>query len=165
MKKRRLPYRTLLYMLLWLSIGLSSCVPTRQLPAKQPKQSTAFIQHKRLRKACNEWLGVPYRYGGYSKRGIDCSGLTKQLLKEAYGISVPARSAKDFYTICRKKKLKNLKEGDLVFFRLPRPSDYHVGIYLGNLKFIHATTSKGVRIDNLTQPYYQKSFYKGGSLR
>lgn len=158
--------RTPFYLLittLSLLICLSGCVSIS--PTHPHKQSTAFIHNKRLRRACDEWLGVPYRYGGMSKKGIDCSGLTKQILKEAYGITPNIRSAKGFYTACRKKKLKNLKEGDLIFFRLPRPSDYHVGIYLGNLKFIHATTSKGVRIDDLTQPYYQKSYYRGGSLR
>lgn len=147
----------------FLSVWLfTSCAPKARIPARQ---DTSFIRDKKLRKMANEWIGVPYRYGGNTKAGIDCSGFTKKVLSEVYGINPNIRTAEGFYKASRKKSLKKLKEGDLVFFRIPKPKDYHVGVYLGNMKFIHATTSRGVRIDDINQPYYKKSFYKGGTIR
>ena len=96
------------------------------------------------------WLGVPYRGGGNSKRGVDCSGLTSHLYKKVYHKKL--------------KRKRNLREGDLVFFHNGRKKRIasHVGIYLKDNKFIHASTSRGVIISSLNEDYYRKHWLSGG---
>ncbi|HEY5570314.1 MAG TPA: NlpC/P60 family protein [Bacteroidales bacterium] len=123
-----------------------------------------FIKDKQLRKVVDEWIGVPYRYGGNSKSGIDCSGLVKVILANVYGLEPNIRTAEGYCKASNKIRKSKLKEGDLVFFSVPKPTDFHVGVYLGKDKFVHATTSKGVRIDDMNFPYYEESFYQGGRI-
>ena len=112
----------------------------------------------------NEWLGTPYRYSGESKNGIDCSGLVCELYKSAYQ-KILTGSAKEIYDKSDPVKKENLKEGDLVFFKIKKARISHVGIYLGSNKFAHASTSRGVIISDLDEPYYKKYYYKGGRLK
>ncbi len=112
----------------------------------------------------NEWLGTPYRYSGESKNGIDCSGLVCELYKSAYQ-KILTGSAKEIYDKSDPVKKENLKEGDLVFFKIRKTRISHVGIYLGSNKFAHASTSRGVIISDLDEPYYKKYYYKGGRLK
>lgn len=113
----------------------------------------------------DKWMGVPYRYGAKSPSGTDCSGFTGNVYKEVYQKELP-RSSEDQYKACRKVRKHRLKEGDLVFFRTDKSrSISHVGIYLGNSKFVHASTRKGVRIDDLKDKYYAETFVKGGRPR
>jgi lipoprotein Spr len=113
----------------------------------------------------DKWMGVPYRYGAMSPSGTDCSGFTGNVYKEVYQKQLP-RSSEDQYKACRKLRKHRLKEGDLVFFKTDKNKNIsHVGIYLGHGKFVHASTRKGVRIDNLEDKYYAETFVKGGRLR
>ena len=112
----------------------------------------------------NEWLGTPYRYSGESKNGIDCSGLVCELYKSAYQ-KVFTGSAKELYDKSDPVKKEKLTEGDLVFFKIRKGRISHVGIYLGSNKFAHASTSRGVIISDLDEPYYKKYYYKGGRLK
>jgi lipoprotein Spr len=112
----------------------------------------------------NEWLGTPYRYSGGSKTGIDCSGLVCELYKSAYQ-KILTGSARDIYEKSEPIKKENLREGDLVFFKIRKSRISHVGIYLGSNKFAHASTSRGVIISDLEEPYYKKYYYKGGRLK
>lgn len=106
----------------------------------------------------DEWLGVPYKYGGMSKRGVDCSGLTTIIFKDVYSIELP-RTARDQYIKGRKIGLNQIREGDLVFFRGVRGSGIdHVGIYLSEGEFVHASISGGVIISNLNDDYYNDRF-------
>lgn len=110
------------------------------------------------------WLGIPYRGGGNSKRGIDCSGLSAQIYKKVYHKKLE-RSSDDQRTLnCQKVSQRNLREGDLVFFHNGRKkrTASHVGIYLKNRKFIHASTSRGVVVSSLDEPYYKKHWLEGG---
>lgn len=112
------------------------------------------------------WVGVPYRAGGDSKRGTDCSGLAHQLYKKVYRTSLP-RNTEGLKKKSRKITKRNLREGDLVFFtsnRSPRKVA-HVGIYLKNGKFIHASTSNGVIVSNLNEKYYLRHWMSGGRIR
>lgn len=111
----------------------------------------------------NEWLGTPYRYSGENKNGIDCSGLVCELYKSAYQ-KILTGSAKEIYEKSDPVKKENLKEGDLVFFKIKKGRISHVGIYLGSNKFAHASTSRGVIISDLDEPYYKRYYYKGGRL-
>ena len=108
------------------------------------------------------WLGVPYRYGGRSKAGTDCSGFASQIYKLVYNIEVSG-SAGDIFNNLKAVEKTDLKEGDLVFFKIKRNNISHVGIYLSNNKFIHATTyGKTVTISDLDAPYYKKYYFSGG---
>lgn len=111
-----------------------------------------------------DWLGTPYKYSGDCKEGIDCSGFVCMLYKEAYGVKL-AQSAADIYKEVKPLKKSALKEGDLVFFKIKKKRVSHVGIYLGNNKFAHASVQSGVVISDLDEPYYKKYFYKGGRVK
>lgn len=113
-----------------------------------------------------EWIGAPYRGGGESKRGTDCSGFTYQLFRKVYRTQVP-RNTEDLKKACSKVAKRNLQEGDLVFFssNRSRKKVAHVGIYLKNGKFVHASTSKGVIVSKLNEAYYTKHWISGGRIR
>lgn len=111
-----------------------------------------------------KWLGVPYRGGGTSMRGVDCSGLTTALYKKVYRKELERNSDDQRKKDCRKVKKSKLREGDLVFFHNGRKKKRatHVGIYLKNKKFIHASTSHGVIISRLDEEYWHKHWLSGG---
>jgi murein DD-endopeptidase / murein LD-carboxypeptidase len=111
----------------------------------------------------DEWYGVPYKYGGKNKNGIDCSNFTSTLYKEIYNKSFSGNSA-SIFDQCKVISKNQLKEGDLLFFKIENNTISHIGIYLQNNKFVHATTKKGVMIDDLDEPYYKKYFFKAGRL-
>lgn len=112
-------------------------------------------------------LGSPYRYGGMTPRGFDCSGFVYYNMRKV-GVKVP-RTAHQQYLHTRSTPVarKNLRAGDLVFFRDRYNSKRigHVGIYIGNDRFIHAVaTNKPVAITRLSKSYYSKRFVRGGRL-
>lgn len=109
----------------------------------------------------DEWWHTAYRYGGDSKSGIDCSAFTGKLLNDVYAINAP-RTAQQQYDLCNLKRIEELRQGDLVFFKTKR-SITHVGLYLGNGYFVHASSSNGVTISNLSDEYYYARFAGGGS--
>lgn len=112
------------------------------------------------------WLGSPYRAGGDSKRGTDCSGLASQLYRKVYHHRL-LRSTEGQLKESHKISRRNLREGDLVFFtsRKSRKKVAHVGVYLKNGKFIHASTSQGVIISSLNEKYYTQYWLCGGRIR
>jgi len=109
-----------------------------------------------------DWIGTPYRFGGSSRKGIDCSAFTKQLYGDVFNLTI-RRSSRDIFSMVNPVGKDDLKEGDLVFFKIHSRSISHVGIYLGNNRFAHAS-SKGVAISSLDDAYYSRYFYKGGRL-
>ncbi|WCM42633.1 NlpC/P60 family protein [Flavobacterium sp. CBA20B-1] len=127
--------------------------------------STSSLKNKSLYQFIIDWYGTPYQFGGISKRGVDCSGFTNLLYKEVYNLQLP-RVSKDIAANVKRKYTKDLKEGDLVFFSFGNTGVVnHVGIYLQNNMFVHASTSKGVIISNLTAPYYGNFLIKCGSYQ
>lgn len=116
----------------------------------------------------NQWIGTPYRRGGRSKNGVDCSGFTLNVYENVYEKHLVRSSADILRVNCEKVDKKDLKEGDLVFFwtrgqRSERPS--HVGVYLKDGKFVHSSTSNGVIISSLNEPYYSKRWISGGLVK
>ena len=112
----------------------------------------------------SQWLGVPYLSGGISKKGVDCSGLTSAIYKKVYRQDLERNANDQRKKNCRKIKKKKLKEGDLVFFHNGRRNKTatHVGIYLKERKFIHASTSQGVVISTLDDKYWKEYWLSGG---
>ncbi len=109
----------------------------------------------------DDWYGTPYHFGGNSKSGIDCSAFSANLFSTVFGIPIP-RVAKDQYGSCTHVRRDELEEGDLVFFHTTRKGISHVGVYLGNNKFVHASLNYGVTISDLNDAYYSRSFRCGG---
>jgi cell wall-associated NlpC family hydrolase len=106
----------------------------------------------------NEWEGTPYRLGGTKKSGIDCSAFVQKAFVEAYKMSLP-RTTRQQSKQGVEMSWSDAQQGDLVFFKTKR-STYHVGIYLGNKQFMHASTSKGVIISRIDNPYWASKFWQ-----
>ena len=127
-------------------------------PTLHPK-SNALLTDAR------QWLGTPYRYGGEDKRGVDCSGLVLNVYRSALGIKLPRNSAAqaDF---CSPLSKGQLLPGDLIFFATSKGNKKisHVGIYVGDGKMIHSSTSKGVIVSNISDDYYMRTYACAGCV-
>ncbi|MHA4845710.1 C40 family peptidase [Flavitalea antarctica] len=122
------------------------------------------IDDENLFSFIESWYGTPYRYGGFSKEGVDCSGFTQALMSNIYHLNVPRISAEQYNQSKRISK-KELREGDLVFFKTNGSTISHVGVYLRNNKFVHASTSGGVMINDLNDDYYARRYAGSGRVR
>jgi peptidoglycan DL-endopeptidase LytE len=137
---------------------------------RHKKESAALLgkwsspdEPKLLVDAAMGFLGAPYRFGGFSIRGIDCSGLAKKIY-QLFDIDLP-RTANEQARVGMRVARSDLSEGDLLFFNTRRRGG-HVGIYIGNNEFVHAASRKrGVRVDNLDTPYFDKSFIRAVRLK
>src|SRR6195952_3511214 len=109
-----------------------------------------------------DWVGTPYHFGGDSRKGIDCSGFTKELYGKVFNLTIK-RNSRDIFSMVSPVRKDELQEGDLVFFKIHSRRISHVGIYLGSGRFAHAS-SRGVAISSLDDGYYDRYFYKGGRL-
>jgi len=127
---------------------------------KIPLEGTEDLQ---LLAEVDSWLGTPYRYGGTTRQGTDCSGMVMSIYKKLYNIDTE-RSAYDLWKSATLVKKNQLKSGDLVFFKINRKQISHVGIYIANGYFVHASSSRGVIIDNLDTAYYAERFATGGRV-
>jgi len=122
-----------------------------------------MIENPRLVHLFEDWKGTPYRYGGSSRKGIDCSGFVSMLYDSVYKALLLGGSADIFRKLAPIEK-EELREGDLVFFRIQKKRISHVGLYLSNDKFIHATTRGGVMMSDLKEPYYRRYYYKAARM-
>jgi cell wall-associated NlpC family hydrolase len=129
---------------------------TRDFRTEKNTAITPLDQSKIMR-AISRYMGVPYVYGGADPRGVDCSGYTMLVYKESIGGELP-RSAEEQFHIGTHVSFKDLKFGDLVFFNTTGPPASHVGIYLGDDLFAHASVSFGVTISSLESSYYKKRY-------
>ena len=104
---------------------------SRQNQSQNRSQNQSYSRsNTQIQSYIHDWIGVPYKYGGMTKRGIDCSGFTSLVYKEVYNFKLP-RTALDQYNSGKKIRINQLNEGDLVFFRGVRgPGIDHVGLYL-----------------------------------
>ncbi len=110
-----------------------------------------------------DWIGTPYRLGGDTKKGIDCSGFTKMIYEKVFGTDI-LRTSREIYSMVNPLAKEDLRDGDLVFFKINSRNISHVGVYLGNNRFAHASSSRGVVVSNLNEAYYTRYFYKGGRI-
>lgn len=110
----------------------------------------------RLMEQYSDWKGVRYRLGGTSKRGIDCSAFVQTTFREQFGLDLP-RSSYEQEDTGKSIQRTRLRPGDLVLFRAGS-TGRHVGIYLGNDNFVHASTTNGVMISNLNEAYWKSRY-------
>jgi len=121
------------------------------------------LSNKKLIEYIHQWWAVPYRIGGSTMNGIDCSNFVKGLTGYAFGLELP-RTSREQAAYCKEISREELKEGDLVFFVTGRRGISHVGLYMANNKFVHASTSMGVVISSLDEPYWKRRYVKSGRL-
>jgi len=158
-------------------MAFTSCSPSKQLA--HPKSQTerlsrelGFTVHRKddlpLLEEVSRWLSTPYRYGGTTRAGADCSGFVGAVYKNVYHKPLQRTVANIHAQDCRSIGKSRLKPGDLVFFNFSKRKKRtlnHVGIYLKNGYFAHASTSKGVMINHLSENYYKKGWRKSGRVR
>jgi len=125
-------------------------------PAEEVKNTKMF-------EFIDDWYGTPYRLGGTTKKGVDCSAFCQFLFASVYGLSIP-RTAREQYTLTNRISRTELKEGDLIFFNT-HGGISHVGVYLQNNKFVHASTSGGVMISYIFDEYWARKFVGVGRLK
>lgn len=122
-----------------------------------PEPATPPSLEARLRAAVRHWAGTPHRMGGNGRSGIDCSGFVQRVYHDLFNIRLPRSTALQVQTGTTIPK-KELRSGDLVFFHPPR-KNRHVGIYLSNGEFAHASTSRGITISRLSNPYWRDAYW------
>lgn len=110
----------------------------------------------------DRWEGTPHVWGGNTLKGVDCSGLVIQCYLQVYQKDFIGRRAEDLFGETRPVKKSELREGDLVFFKISGRRIDHVGVYLSDGNFVHTSSSRGVMVSNLSESYFQKRFFMGG---
>ncbi len=120
------------------------------------------LQNKNLYEVIEDWWGTPYRLGGTTQRGVDCSSFVQTLMLGVFALQLP-RTAREQRNAAEWLPINDLKEGDLVFFNTRRGVS-HVGVYLQNNKFVHASTSGGVMISDLKETYWSRKLIRAGRV-
>ncbi|NUY55842.1 C40 family peptidase [Salinivibrio sp. EAGSL] len=146
-----------------LSVLLTSCTTQPDPPSVSPlSPSTNTISDQALDRALTQlyrqWQGTPYRWGGTTRQGIDCSAYTQHVYQSALATPLP-RTTHGQAKIGNQIAYEAAMQGDLVFFHI-RPGLRHVGVYLGEQRFMHASASKGVTVSRLDNPYWQARFWQ-----
>jgi lipoprotein Spr len=144
--------------------------PKKSSKSEYDKYSTKFgiqfdgSENLDLLKAIDGWMGVPHKMGGCTKSGVDCSCFVKHIYNDVYGIEL-TRTSRSMYEESKKVSKGNLKEGDLIFFKINGKTISHVGLYIKNNMFVHASSSRGVVISNLESSYYKQRYFSGGRVK
>lgn len=159
MQKIRLALTTLLILTALLS-GCSSNRPVSTIPAEQPPLdlSNPHWVKETLYAQYGEWRSVKYKAGGLSKNGVDCSGFVFLTYDSRFSIKLPRSTDAQVNTGAEISQSK-LVPGDLVFFRTGKTTR-HVGIFIEDRKFLHASTEKGVMISSLDDQYWSRAYWK-----
>jgi murein DD-endopeptidase len=143
-------------------LGLSGCASQSHVTMQQIQSTSPQVrQTPAAVKTALAQLDKPYRYGGSTPRGFDCSGLVYYAYLHN-GIAIP-RTSQEQLRNARRIALSELAPGDLLFFRQRKRRASHVGLYIGDGRFIHASTSEGaVKLSQLTNPYWQAHLITAG---
>lgn len=165
--RRWLPIGSMFLMVI-LAVGCGSTA-SQQAIALQTNAGNASTAvqavplEQQLRSEVQQWVGTPYRMGGASRKGTDCSGFVQRLYRDIFQQQIP-RSTSRQVRAGQPINKKQLSPGDLVFFRIPYKGP-HVGIYLGRAEFAHASTSKGVMISSIGNDYWHSSYWTARRYR
>lgn len=147
---------------LTLCLGLAACAKSpsnaEALEPKKVNKSTNSSVARALYQQLNNWRGVPYKLGGTSKKGIDCSAFVQTTYIERFGFLLPRTTLKQAEFGYKVSKT-DLQAGDLVFFKTGFRT-YHVGIYIEDNQFLHASTSQGVIVSSLKNSYWRSAFWQ-----
>ncbi|WP_438969900.1 NlpC/P60 family protein [Methylophaga sp.] len=138
-----------------LLAGCQSSPKHKSLPSFPPNDDTDSYELERLYDQYKVWRGTPYRLGGNNLSGIDCSAFVKRTYEDLFGITLP-RTTSQQILVGHKIGRSDLETGDLVFFR----SGKHVGIYLEDNKFMHASTRLGVTISRINNVYWSRYYWR-----
>ena len=140
-----------------LALMTSGCATTA---APDPESTLSMVGRAKpsqmLRAEIQSWLGTPHRMGGKSRRGIDCSGLVVVLYDDLFDMRLP-RTTTALMRKGRRVEKHNLTAGDLVFFK-PAAKFHHVGIYLDHGEFVHTSTSNGVMLSRMDDPFWRQCY-------
>ena len=149
---------TVLTVLILALVAMAACTsaPRYRSPGPRPETPPSDVKGNEVVREADKFLGVPYRSGGTTQGGVDCSGLVVTVYQK-FGIAMP-RTSQDQSDFGQQIDRSNLQPGDLVFFRTSGNTNItHVGIYSGGGEFIHASTrSKQVKYDRLDNKYFRK---------
>ena len=141
--------------LLVLIAGCSQRSATEQFKAEgirnAPSEELAYVQ-RALLVQYSDWRGIPHKWGGMSKKGVDCSGLVKLTFEEQFSVYLPRTTAHQI-------KRAHLRAGDLVFFKTG-VNVRHVGIMVDKSQFFHASSSRGVILSRLDNPYWNSHYWQ-----
>jgi cell wall-associated NlpC family hydrolase len=149
-------------LILALILTLLGCSSSRKTVSKSSGDKNAALgnvssQRRAVVIESMKWMGTPYRYGGNSRNGIDCSGFVSRMYSRI-GFELP-RTAREMYSCGAAVSLRAVRPGDLVFFSNTAGRGItHVGIYVGNYEFIHASTARGVITSTLEDEYYHRHY-------
>ena len=177
--KRKLLHILMLFMMATLAVSLPSCRSAKKSDSsfyetqkgghrkgrhkadrKGKDDSNLPKSNNKIVKEAYSWLGTPYGYGKAEKgKACDCSGMVMSVYEKVTGVKLPRNSAQQ-QSFCRSIKKKDVRVGDLCFFATGKDPDRtsHVGIMVDDTNFIHSSTSKGVVVSDITQPYWVKTF-------
>ena len=146
--------------------GCSTAPPANPVSLKTPPNAVNLADRSHVKQKLisqyHHWKGVKYRMGGLSRDGIDCSGFVYRTYREQLGISIP-RSTENQARIGKPVSRGQLSSGDLVFFKTGFKAR-HVGIYVGDGRFVHASTSNGVMLSGLEDYYWRDRFWHARRL-
>jgi cell wall-associated NlpC family hydrolase len=133
----------------------------------QVKQDSVirFAQDSVLNEFVVKWIGKPYKLGGTTEKGIDCSQFNKRLYRDVYGLNLENVCYKQ-WNQTQRIKIVDLKVGDLIFFRSKAsPSGWHCAVYIGETLFVHAANKyEGVKVSSLEDPRYKKNYRGAGRI-
>lgn len=153
------PAMGLVLLLSGLIVGCTSSRSSSADRSSSNQPTAASDVETKLRSAADRWRGVPHELGGASQQGVDCSGLVQSVFEEQFSQSLP-RTTEDQADAGQQVRRSALQPGDLVFFRHERKK-YHVGIYVADGRFLHASSSSGVTLSPLNRSYWNERWWQG----